>query len=86
MINPKGYLLDTNIVIAALKSDTSVLKQMSQISDVMNLSVISVGELMFGAYKSQGWYLNRNNYVRFINSFKIININADVADTYGLVK
>jgi tRNA(fMet)-specific endonuclease VapC len=47
-----GLLLDTNIVIAALKQEEAALARLEETAGSLFVSVITVGELRFGARKS----------------------------------
>ncbi|MCC5899965.1 MAG: PIN domain-containing protein [Phormidium sp. BM_Day4_Bin.17] len=52
------YLLDTNIAIALLNGDPAITQQVKNIPTV-RLSVTIVGELLYGAEKSQRTDSNR---------------------------
>jgi tRNA(fMet)-specific endonuclease VapC len=45
------YLLDTNVVIAALASDSSVLNRIEDADDFF-VSAVVLGELLYGAFNS----------------------------------
>lgn len=53
-----GYLLDTNIAIALLNGDPAITQQVKNLPTV-RLSVTIVGELFYGAEKSQRTDSNR---------------------------
>jgi tRNA(fMet)-specific endonuclease VapC len=46
------FLLDTNVVVRLLNGDVNVRRQMDNAEEPL-LSTIVVGELFYGAYKSQ---------------------------------
>jgi predicted nucleic acid-binding protein len=51
------------------------------------MSLVSQGELIFGAFKSRFWMTNIDNVNDLIHKIHIIYINEDnIAFTYGLVK
>lgn len=70
------YLIDTNVVSAYLKGDTSVKNKMSRTESVF-IPVIVIGELCFGAALSE----NTPKYLSDINDLKtvyrIIILNED---------
>lgn len=48
------YLLDTDTIIYSLKGNKTVRKYLQQhLNDLLNISVITLMELNYGAYKSQ---------------------------------
>jgi tRNA(fMet)-specific endonuclease VapC len=50
-MNGKGYLLDTNIVIALFANEDSVVKSLSQ-AEMVYIPGIVIGELFYDAFKS----------------------------------
>jgi tRNA(fMet)-specific endonuclease VapC len=57
---PGKFLLDTNIVIALFESDPAVLRSLA-IADEVFVSSIVLGELFYGAKKSN--HPEQNKYV-----------------------
>jgi tRNA(fMet)-specific endonuclease VapC len=80
-----GNLIDTNIVIKLLNGDPSVSALFDTLEDV-HLSVITVGELMYGANKSSRRDSNTKLFCDFIAEYRVLGINAKVAETYGRIK
>lgn len=80
------YLLDTNIVINHLRGKTIVNKKI--ISEGACLSIISYGELIYGAYKSKYKEKNLNQIQIFIDklSVEVININKAIIKIYAELK
>ena len=83
--NGNKFLLDTNAIIALQRQDRARMALLLSASDVF-LPVTDVGELYFGAYKSQRVEENRKNVANFIINRTILNINADSAEIYGQIK
>lgn len=83
----KLYLLDTNIVIAALKQNSLVERQLQVISeDSLRLSTVVLGELYFGAEKSQFVERNRAKVDALVQRFIQVGVDQTTADSYGSVR
>jgi predicted nucleic acid-binding protein len=83
------YLLDTNIWVAFLNKEKMILDRLAgqDLRSKVCMSVISQGELIFGAFKSRHWMENVENVNDLIHNVPIVYINDDdIAFTYGLVK
>lgn len=80
-----GNILDTNVVIRILKGDVAVANAVKKLSDI-HIPVVVLGELMFGAEKSQLKQSNKNNYLQFCLSFPLLDVTKDVAEEYGRLK
>ncbi len=80
-----GKLVDTNVIIRFLKGQTELF---SLFDDMENLyiSSISVGELMYGAELSQKKDYNSTGYYSFCEQIKVLNIDIEIAKTYGKIK
>jgi len=81
------YLIDTNILIFSLKNMGNVnanFKKYQQ--EPMSISVVSYGELVFGAQKSQQIQKNLQTVETIKNIFPIENIDSDVMDVFGELK
>lgn len=82
-----AYLLDTNIIIAAMKGHPSVVAQLETIqsSDIL-LSSIVLGELQFGAEKSQYCERNRQRINEIARQFPLLGIDTTVSLEYGRIR
>ncbi len=81
------YLLDTNIVIAAMKGHAMVrarLERMPLASLV--LSPVVLGELAFGAEKSVHVERNRARLAELVTRIPVPALNAEVSRRYGGVR
>ncbi|NEZ03416.1 type II toxin-antitoxin system VapC family toxin [Wenzhouxiangella sp. XN201] len=78
------YLLDTNILIAAIKGREPVRKRLERI-DAPNIliSPIVLGELLTGVEKSQRRTSNRQRLLGVLEGFRLIEMAPDVAIRYG---
>jgi tRNA(fMet)-specific endonuclease VapC len=79
------FLLDTNAVIA-LQRDNADLKAVLQDASEVFIPIIVVGELYFGAYKSQLVENNRRAVADFVADRVVLRIDIDTAAAYGQVK
>jgi len=83
---PNGsYLLDTNIVIAMFKGDESTKKHLEQAEQVF-LSVISLGELYYGALHSIQVEKNMVKLRELSSILTVLPCDLVTAYQYGQIK
>ena len=81
------YLLDTDTIIYSLKGHESVQKNLSiYIDEPMSLSVITLMELYYGAYKSQKVTSNLSKIRILEKTFEIIPTGTESAEIFGILK
>ena len=81
------YLLDTNIVIYCLKGHEVVNKNLRlHLNDPINISVVTLMELYYGAYKSQKVESNLAKIKTLENSIEIIPLGKEVVEIFGIYK
>ncbi len=81
------YLLDTDTIIYSLKGVPAVVEQMrNHATDPKAISVITYGELIYGAEKSQQTAGNLAKIHRLREIFPIIEISCSIMDTFGYLK
>ena len=81
------YLIDTDIVIYALKSDPNVVSHFQEKANCpKTISVITYGELYFGAMKSQSPQKNLIKVRRVTELFPIIEVSRSIAETFASLK
>ena len=81
------YLLDTDTIIYSLKGHEAVQRNLStHIDDPMSLSVISLMELYYGAYKSQKVTSNISKIRVLEKTFEIIPTGTESAEIFGILK
>lgn len=78
-------LLDTNIVIALLNNDTSVVKKLSR-DFIIFIPAIVLGELYYGAESSKNKAANMKSIDTLTSAVTILPCNEDVAKNYGKLK
>jgi tRNA(fMet)-specific endonuclease VapC len=79
------YLLDTTILIALFADETAVKEQLVQASEVF-IPSIAVGELYYGAWKSQRSRENLARIDELVAGSAVLNCNAETARWYGEIK
>ena len=78
------FLLDTNIVTAYFNQDPGVLQRLQGIS--LYVPSIVLGELFYGAIKSQNSQKNIKRVRDFAALSTILACDAATAEVYGLIK
>jgi len=82
-----AYLIDTDIIIYSLKNDETVQRRFRETLTIpKSISVITYGELVYGARKSK--HIERNLAVtyRIAELFQILNIDRSIMDVFGDLK
>jgi len=81
------YLLDTNIIIYALKGSPVVQDHLKDhYQDPLAISVITLMELYYGAYKSEKVESNLGKIKVLEKSLEIISLGEEVVEIFGLIK
>ena len=79
-------LLDTNIVVAFLNGDNSILKRIKDEIDRIALSSLVVAELDYGAKASQRAKENLEKLYRFLDVVQVVPFDIECAKIYGSIK
>lgn len=85
MIGNKHLLLDTNAIIALQRDDQNLKKILGDATDVF-VPIIVIGELYYGAYKSQQRAINIEKVTQFAHDRVILNVEFNTANIYGQIK
>lgn len=81
------FLLDTDTLIYNMKGDAKVQKNLRQhINDPISISVITLMELYYGAYKSQKVANNLAKIKMLEQSIEIIPVGLESTEIFGLLK
>jgi tRNA(fMet)-specific endonuclease VapC len=81
------FLLDTDTIIYSLKGNESVVQNLAAHQrDPLKISVISLMELYYGAYKSEKTKANLAKVRSIEKAFDIISVDFSVAETFGMIK
>ena len=80
-----GSLIDTNIIIKLLNGDQKAVELFDSL-DGIHISVITAGELFYGAQKSSRINENMLLFKNFLSEYSIVEINESVSETYGEIK
>lgn len=80
-------MLDTNIVIHALRKHPAVLRHIARVSaDETCISAITAGEITFGFARSPTAHGQRVAFRELLGSVAVLPWNQLVADTYGSLR
>jgi tRNA(fMet)-specific endonuclease VapC len=79
-------LLDTNVVVAFLNGNKSVLKKIRAEIDRIALSTLVVAELDYGAKVSQKAIENLEKLYQFVDIVQIIPFDIECAKIFGTIK
>lgn len=82
------YLLDTNICIYLSKrSRPGLLAKLEQVPvDEAGISVVTYGELVYGAFKSERREENLHTIGEFIEAFRPLPLPVEAGQAYGRIK
>jgi len=81
------YLLDTDTVIYSLKGQAMVRENLRlHLNDTLNISVITLMELYYGAYKSQRIASNLAKINALENGLEVLPVGRETVDIFGLLK
>jgi tRNA(fMet)-specific endonuclease VapC len=79
-------LLDTNVVVAFLNGDKSVLKRIRVEIDKIALSTLVVAELDYGAKVSQKSEENLEKLYRLVEIVQVVPFDIECARIFGTIK
>ena len=79
-------LLDTNVVVAFLNGDKSVLRRIQADIGKVALSTLVVAELDYGAKVSQRAKENLEKLYQFLNIVRVVPFDVECAKVFGTVK
>jgi tRNA(fMet)-specific endonuclease VapC len=79
------YLLDSNIIIALFAKDPRIRVHLSDAEEVF-IPCIAIGELYFGAYKSQNTHKNLGRIDEFAGDNAVLPCDTTTAKIYGEIK
>jgi tRNA(fMet)-specific endonuclease VapC len=82
-----SYLIDTDIIVYSLKNQKQVISNFeAKINSPKSISVISYGELIYGANKSKHREKNIANVHRLSEIFPLLPITPSIMETFGELK
>jgi len=81
------YLLDTDTIIYSLNGNSKVVRNFRlHAAEPMALSVITYGELLYGAQKSKQVAKNLAKIHRLREIYPILELSCSIMETFGLIK
>ena len=82
-----SYLIDTNIIIYSIKGNPIVQNNFLKNENIpKSISVITYGELLFGAKKSQNYEKNIAMVYRIKELFPIIEVDRAIIEAFSELK
>jgi len=82
-----AYLIDTDIIIYSLKNDEHVKQKFRENQNIPKaISVITYGELVYGAKKSSHIEKNLAVTYRIAELFPVIDIDRSIMDVFAAIK
>ncbi|MDN5697855.1 MAG: type II toxin-antitoxin system VapC family toxin [Rubrobacter sp.] len=82
-----GFLLDSNIIVAAFEEDPEVTRHLAATpSELLFIPAVALGELYFGAMKSRRINANRQRLEEFVAASNVLPVDAATARLYGEVR
>jgi tRNA(fMet)-specific endonuclease VapC len=79
------YVLDTNIVIALIDEEPSVLARIA-VADETLIPIVVLGELFYGANYSRRSAANVAKVEALAQSHTIVDLDLETARQYGIIK
>jgi tRNA(fMet)-specific endonuclease VapC len=81
------YIVDTNIAIAMLAQRQHVVDRLSNVSpEELGLSVLVIGELLFGARRSARMHQNVARVQALEAQFPVLPVTRPIVERYGIVR
>jgi tRNA(fMet)-specific endonuclease VapC len=81
------YLLDTDVFVYALRGHARVAEQLAaHVADPRALSVITYGELLYGAQKSARPLENSAKIRRLLELFPVVDVRPGMVETFASLK
>lgn len=82
------YVLDTDIIIAILKNNAKVLKNIKELTEDVKIytTIINMAELYYGAYHSQQVENNLIKVKKVEERFKMLSLTKTAIIEYGKIK
>ncbi|MDB5351731.1 MAG: putative nucleic acid-binding protein contains domain [Planctomycetota bacterium] len=81
-----SFLLDTDICSAFFKNHPLVVRRVMLHYGGLHVSAITVGELMTWVKRTSKPPLRLQEVERFLISFDVIDVNREVAETFGQIR
>ncbi len=81
------YLIDTDIIMYSLKNENGVNQNfLDRKNDPKFISVVTYGELLYGAHKSRHFQKNLATVMRLADIYPILEVDRSVMESFALLK
>lgn len=82
-----GFLMDSNVVVAAFAEEQGLLQKLGRTpTEQIFVPAVVLGEMYFGALKSQRPEANLKRVEEFATASNVLPVDAGVARLYGKVR
>jgi tRNA(fMet)-specific endonuclease VapC len=82
-----NWLFDTDIIIYQMKGVPSVARRVEATLPARRyITLITLGELYFGVFRSRRVEANLRRYRRFLTTVKLLPFTPTVAERFGVIK
>jgi tRNA(fMet)-specific endonuclease VapC len=78
------YLLDTTILVAALRGDPAVRSRLEQGYEFF-LSIVTLAELLVGAYRSAAAQVNKTHVLALCEASRMLPCDTGTAEVYAQI-
>ncbi len=81
------FILDTDTLIYSLKGNQAVVQNLkARRQEILRISVISMMELYYGAYKSKKTAANLAKVRRIEDAFDVLCVDYSISGIFGMLK
>ena len=81
------YVLDTNICIYWLKGKGEIRRKVEQAgADNLKITIVTLAELKYGAYKSKEVSENLKSIDNFLKKIRVLPLDEESTDRFGKIK
>lgn len=82
-----AYLLDTDVVIQALAGNAQTTTALDRLApERLAISLISVGEIYEGAFRSANPKAHLTTFRRFLRSFRVLGLNDPLMEQFAQIR
>jgi tRNA(fMet)-specific endonuclease VapC len=78
--------LDTNIIVAHLRSDPIITRRLEEALPAVQVSTLVVGELIYGALVSSDPVRARARLDELLSSISVLPLDTGAAETFGRIR
>lgn len=80
-----GNLMDTNVIVRILNGDKNLIAELLKLRNLCSCNIV-LGELLYGAEKSQRTEENKKKVKDFLSHYPLFPVTDTVSEIYGKLK